>query len=947
MPLHQLPLRPQTNRPEIETLERRSLHSAVSFLTGVPTPITGNADVVHSVTDDLNGDGITDLVTVSSTGTANVYLGTATATFRLTQSLFTGGTFVALADFNGDGVLDLATPLGVRAGNGSGLFGTTSVGFTLPANTVNFLAGDFTGDGNSDLVAETLVNGSVNNTLGVSLLVSNGNGTFAAPINTTVGTAPGIGANFANFVSGDFSNDKKLDLLTPFGVMLGNGVGGFSAPIALPLATSPSTPFLTTGDFNGDGTLDVAVVPASSSNAPNAGLIELLTGKGDGSFTDAGPVTLGTGTVSALAAADLNGDRRDDLIAGFVRTSGSPSIAVLPGAAAGTLGTPTFFAVNGPPIQLTTGDANADGRQDLIAINAAPGGDPLAVTPVAVSAEVLINTTPFPVTPVVTLRSSTNPTVVGVAVALTTTVAAPSGTTTLPTGTVTFFDGTTSLGNATLQKKSGSTATATLTTSTLPAGNRLITAVYSGDDGFLSVTSNVVKETVLITADKTPLISASIDAVTLPSPFIVGDKGTANLTLGNYGGAAANGSVTVNLFASADGVIDASAVPITSSGLKNLAIHNASGGSRKSTGTFTMPSLPAGSYFILAQVVPVSGFTADQISQTPAVSPTTFQAAGNAFGTVGKHKNLKFTVTNSSGGQATLAISGPGVGTVTQTSAGQTDVAVSGTLVSSTLTITTRGSGFTFNNITVSGPLGTFNAKSAGLAGALTLGGGVRTFSLGSAAPVTAGGPAPSVALAANGRTGTLSFGRVTGAVLISQEPFSTLSAGSWTGGTIVAPSISTLKVKGDISASILLHSGGKVGSATVGSISAGNWAIPGGIGTFRVNGNLTTADIFAGADAGPDNNLGTADDIYAAAVISSILIGGSDTTGLIAAGAAPAAGSTIFGPLQLLPKGVIRSITAKGAVSADSRFLAFSLPRTASIAGAKVDTATDARFHL
>ncbi len=174
----------------------------------------------------------------------------------------------------------------------------------------------------------------------------------------------------------------------------------------------------------------------------------------------------------------------------------------------------------------------------------------------------------------------------------------------------------------------------------------------------------------------------------------------------------------------------------------------------------------------------------------------------------------------------------------------------------------------------------------------------------------------------------------MTGAVLDSAAVAKSITASTWAGGSIIAPSISTLTVKGDLSADVLTHSGGKITTATIGSVSGGDWAVAGGIGTLKITGSISAADIFAGADSGPDNVLGTSDDIYSAAVISTLFIGGDDNGALVAAGAAPASGSTIFGTLQLLPKGAIRSITVKGTASDDSRFLAVSLPGNASIGG-------------
>lgn len=75
-------------------------------------------------------------------------------------------------------------------------------------------------------------------------------------------------------------------------------------------------------------------------------------------------------------------------------------------------------------------------------------------------------------------------------VALTATITQTSGSTT-PTGTVTFYNGTRFLGSASL-----SSGTATLTTSTLPAGIDSVSAAYSGAVAFKASSSNVVAITV-------------------------------------------------------------------------------------------------------------------------------------------------------------------------------------------------------------------------------------------------------------------------------------------------------------------------------------------------------------------------------------------------------------------------------------------------------------------
>jgi sugar lactone lactonase YvrE len=91
-------------------------------------------------------------------------------------------------------------------------------------------------------------------------------------------------------------------------------------------------------------------------------------------------------------------------------------------------------------------------------------------------------------TPTITLVSSANPAFVSNPEIFKATVSSPAGT---PTGTVSFYDGTALLGQGTL-----TAGIATLTTSALAAGSLSISAVYSGDANFASVTSAVLTETI-------------------------------------------------------------------------------------------------------------------------------------------------------------------------------------------------------------------------------------------------------------------------------------------------------------------------------------------------------------------------------------------------------------------------------------------------------------------
>ncbi|HZK80710.1 MAG TPA: hypothetical protein VFC46_06570, partial [Humisphaera sp.] len=172
--------------------------------------------------------------------------------------------------------------------------------------------------------------------------------------------------------------------------------------------------------------------------------------------------------------------------------------------------------------------------------------------------------------------------------------------------------------------------------------------------------------------------------------------------------------------------------------------------------------------------------------------------------------------------------------------------------------------------------------------------------------------------------------------------------ATSWQAGAIDAPAITALTVKGAFGADVRTHAHGIITAAKLGSITGGTWAIAGAINMLHVTGAVSNATIFAGADTGPDDMLGTSDDVFTAAIIGALFIGGADTSTLIVAGGSfPAGANPIFGNLTLLPGGVIRGIVVKGAAGADSHFLADKLPHEANLDGVPTTTATDPRFQV
>jgi FG-GAP-like repeat/Bacterial Ig-like domain (group 3) len=292
----------------------------------------------------------------------------------------------ASADFNGDGIPDLALMASVSnaiyilLGKGDGTFTTANgspivgVGtkpcIPFPLNeraNCSMAAGDFNNDGNVDL-AET---SGFDNT--VIILLGDGKGGFAP-----ASGSPIAGFNFPEAVRiGDFNNDGFLDLVVANGkgntvsILLGNGQGTFTAAFGSPIQVGGFPFFVAVTDFNGDGSADIAV-----SNA-NDNTVSVLLGNGDGTFTQApgSPVFGFNYNPAQVVAADFNGDGVPDLaVADFTPLNQNPpedeqtsNVVVMLGKGDGT-----FTPAAGSPITvglygtiMVAADFNQDGKTDL------------------------------------------------------------------------------------------------------------------------------------------------------------------------------------------------------------------------------------------------------------------------------------------------------------------------------------------------------------------------------------------------------------------------------------------------------------------------------------------------------------------------------------------------------------------------------------------------------
>jgi hypothetical protein len=368
------------------------------------------------VAADVNSDGKWDLLTgpkvmtdgflpFSAGDLVQIFLGNGDGTFINASNYGalmyferndtgTSSAGIAVADFDGDGKLDIAVGGGaILLGNGDGTFqgvpaadvptesavvgsfgqnhapaiaalsgaqlsivgmnGSYALSlihtYALPQSGNGIVAADFNGDGFIDLAV--VGTDSQNQNWNYSVLLESADGSFQAPM---VVSQPG--ALTGSIVVGDFNNDHKPDLVLGAGgqlaVLLGKGDGTFGTPVY-------SKGFLGSliADFNGDGILDIAASQGDST--------VISYGNGDGTFQPpVYPASLSY--FSAGSMADVNNDGKADLIR---RSCTNCYGTVALGNGDGTFTLPGPFIQTGESAAFHTSavaDLNGDGNTDYL-----------------------------------------------------------------------------------------------------------------------------------------------------------------------------------------------------------------------------------------------------------------------------------------------------------------------------------------------------------------------------------------------------------------------------------------------------------------------------------------------------------------------------------------------------------------------------------------------------
>jgi hypothetical protein len=169
--------------------------------------------------------------------------------------------------------------------------------------------------------------------------------------------------------SGDFNGDGITDLAvvtwhanSRLELLYGLGDGRYAPPVllTLPLGSLDLAP----GDFDGDGDLDIAV--SNTGQVWEGTSISLFRNLGGGSFAAPQFYASGAGP-TGLVAADLDNDGDLDLATAHDKYIVSANtIATLLNNGNGTFASPKILTLQGGTYEITAGDLNGDGRQDLV-----------------------------------------------------------------------------------------------------------------------------------------------------------------------------------------------------------------------------------------------------------------------------------------------------------------------------------------------------------------------------------------------------------------------------------------------------------------------------------------------------------------------------------------------------------------------------------------------------
>jgi hypothetical protein len=330
---------------------------------------------------DFNGDGKLDIATANEqSNDTSVLLGDGKGNFSPTPgSPFPAGhrpNDIVAADFNHDGHIDLAFAnhetqyLTVLLGDGHGVFAPaphSPVAVVVKPHPHGIAAGDFNGDGNVDLVTDSWAENRL------ELLPGDGKGDFATP-----GSYVAVGKHpYQRIRVADLNHDGHADIVSPnldgdnVTILLGDGKGGFENSPGSPFPCGNSPFNVAIADVNADGIADLAIVNSPSSTSDRSGQdgLTILIGDGNGGFATKPGSPFATGRQpNMVAIGDIDANGVADVV---VSNPDSDSIVIFTMHPGDSVTPGSTLSVPGHPKGLAVRDLNGDGKADIVVTNSA------------------------------------------------------------------------------------------------------------------------------------------------------------------------------------------------------------------------------------------------------------------------------------------------------------------------------------------------------------------------------------------------------------------------------------------------------------------------------------------------------------------------------------------------------------------------------------------------
>ena len=279
---------------------------------------------------------------------------------------------VVAGDFNQDGKHDLAVidqgdpsvsdpgGISILLGNGDGTF-QPAKNLAIGKNYTSAVAGDFDANGNDDLALVRPGDPNAGDGGDITIFLDNGDGTFQQGQVLALDAPPSTSNR--SIVAADLNGDQRLDLIvatgTSFRVLLGNGNGTFQPPVVYAAFAPPPAAILLL-DLTGNGKKDIALFGQLG--------VDIWLGNGDGTLRKASFLS----DSSLRAAADFNGDKKDDLEVVSLSGAGVCIYSDCPGSNHANIsylllgnGDGTFQPKIAGELGSGAGDLDGDGKMDL------------------------------------------------------------------------------------------------------------------------------------------------------------------------------------------------------------------------------------------------------------------------------------------------------------------------------------------------------------------------------------------------------------------------------------------------------------------------------------------------------------------------------------------------------------------------------------------------------